>query len=177
MHDKEKLFDAIFTTHYRGLVYYAAKFVNNDTIAEDLVQDVFVKVWDRVPKLRNLVEIKAYLYKCVRNRCLDELRATSKIANQTLLETTVKLPPLAEQLSYLLDAESIALIYNAVERLPEGSKRVVMLSLSGLKNPEIAQIMHISVNTVRAQKQRAIAALRETLKPELFLSIAVLLLN
>ena len=168
-YSKEVLFNSIFTMNYRGLVYYAQKLLKDDMLAEDLVQDVFVKVWDKMDAFNELKEIKPYLYKCVRNHCLDRLN--------TRKSHHIDLSFQEQDLAYILDAETISLIDHAIHQLPEGSRKVIELYLSGKKNGEIAQELNLSINTVRAQKQRAIAALRKSLDPESFLLLFIMLLH
>ena len=71
----ENVFQALFIDYYPSLISFAIKYVDREESAEDIVQDVFVKVWETRARLREVGNLSAYLYQMVRFRCFNHLRA------------------------------------------------------------------------------------------------------
>lgn len=165
-------FRFIFESYYRSAVLFAEGVLNNHEYeAEDIVQDAFIKLWNNNEVFSSLSAIKSYVYIIVKNACLDKLRK-SQVAGkyqghaekqQQLLE--------ADFIEPLITAETTKLIQDAIEALPEQGRAVFKLSLSGKKNHEIAELLNISVNTVKTHKQRALISLRHNLGDSLLVLI------
>ncbi|MBB5441275.1 RNA polymerase sigma-70 factor (ECF subfamily) [Pedobacter sp. AK017] len=157
-------FRFIFESYFRAAVMFAEGIlIGQVQEAEDIVQDTFIKLWNRNDTFRAQPAIKSFIYTSVKNACLDKLRR-NQIADkyeahaahqQQLLESGFIEP--------LITAETTKLINDAIEALPEQGRNVFKMSLGGLKNDEIAERLDISVNTVKTHKQRALASLRLSL--------------
>ena len=159
-------FERLFKDYFKRLCYFAFQFVENMHEAEDVVQDTFMKFWDQKENFNNEPAIKNFLYVSVRNACLNINR--HKQVRLTHAETQpadlhIEHP---DFLNNIIQAEVLAHIYQAVETLPDGCKRVFELSyFEELKNPQIAEMLEVTVNTVKTQKYRAIKLLHERLNP------------
>jgi RNA polymerase sigma-70 factor (family 1) len=158
----ESAFKYLFDSHYRALTNFAYRFFRDADLAKDVVQNVFVKIYQNRPSLRTVDDIKNYLYKAVYNECLNELKkqdVRDRYHDQyaSLQETTF-----FEQT--LEQTEKENLIYQAIENLPPQCKRIFLMSrIEGKKNPEIADALKISVRTVETQISLALKNLRKTI--------------
>ena len=154
-------FHYIFEHHYRAAVLYGRNILTaGPELVEDLVQDAFINLWNAPNDFSNLNQIKSFIYTSVKNACIDKIRQ-NKVADK-YQDHAQHQQALAENdfVEPLVTAETTQLIAEAIEALPEQGKNVFKMSLSGLTNHEIAQMLNISVNTVKTHKQRALASLR-----------------
>jgi RNA polymerase sigma-70 factor (family 1) len=154
-------FEALFRLHYRPLCAFAMGYVQDADQAEDLVQDLFFRLWLDRAKVTISTSVKAYLYASVRNRCLNAVKAGGRM--RVLNERDDR----AEEDVRTEDehTERIARVQAAIEALPEERRRVFKLSrYEGLKYHEIAARLGISVKTVENQMGSALKTLRTELK-------------
>lgn len=161
-------FETLFNSLYPRLIVYSINFVNDKVIAEEIVGDCFVKLWERRKELGHIGNIKSYLYTMVKNASFDHLERSKKMISFELedYDAGVKI----EQ--DLIEDEVHAILYEALGKLPEKCRKVFELScLMGLKYKDIAYDLDISVNTVKSQRARAILLLQEQLKNNPFLMV------
>jgi RNA polymerase sigma-70 factor (ECF subfamily) len=160
----ERVFASMFLEHYSSLCEFVDSYVRAPDVAEEIVQGVFLRLWESRASWRPKHGARAYLFAACRNQALDMLRH-EKIVSRTaelafdfsVAQTSV--PPRAQ--AELEAAEIADRLRSAVERLPERRRLVVVLRWQHqLTNPEIAQIMGISVKGVEMQFSRALADLR-----------------
>lgn len=161
-------YKAFFDALYSPLCLFANKYLNNLEASKDIVQDVFVKVWEENIRFQNEHTIKSFLYTSVRNRSLNLLKSKP----QQLFET-YSLPEfeLLESDSFFFRevfvAETGAILDKAVSTLPYKCAQIIKLSLKDYSNAEIAEELAISINTVKTQKKIAYQKLRPLLKESL----------
>ena len=86
-----KVFKKLFDQHYQNLVYFANGYLFDIDASKDIVQEVFIYIWDNSEKLRIQYSLKAYLYAMVRNRCLNLLKALKVTDNFTFLDFNISL--------------------------------------------------------------------------------------
>lgn len=145
---------------------FAARFLDSASHGEELVQDLFLWVWQRSPVIDESTPSRAYLYRAARNAALNRLRHARIeerwFDEQPLVE--VEATPASDfDHSELVDA-----VRAAVERLPKGCRLVYTMSRQeGLTYQEIAGALELSVKTVEAQMARAFRLLRKALAPHL----------
>ena len=149
-------FEKYFRVMYLPLGMYALRIVENTEIAEDVVSEVFSKIWQKLERGEEIENFKTYIYRSVRNDCISYLRKQKE---------TVGLENIPEADEESIDtSERDAKIWKAVEDLPEKCRRVFLLSKrDGLSNEEIAEEMDISIKTVKNQMTKAFSRLREAL--------------
>lgn len=165
-------FDQLFRKYHHQLFLYASKFVTDESIALDIVQDVFTSVWEK-EKL-NLADehLKAYLFNSVRNHCLNYLKHQKIIRKHleyqrdAMAEMEIRYYESGEK--SIIQQENLDRIYEAVNSLSEVNREIIELSrLEGLKNREIAERLNIPVRTVETRIFRALKELRQKLSQKL----------
>jgi len=147
------------------------------------VQDTFLKIWEHKESLGSVSSIPGYLYRAVRNNCLNHLKHLSIVHKyedsyaQLLANAEDYLAVTQENgQSILISKEFEGQIYDAIEKLPEQCRQIFKLSrLEGLKNNEIAEMKRVTLNTVQKQISIALEKLREMLPP--IIPILFLIIN
>lgn len=155
-------FEALFRLHYRPLCAFAMGYLKDGDKAEDLVQDLFFRLWLDREKVNITTSTKAYLYASVRNRCLNAVKAGSRmrVLNEEVDDRSADDDRTEDE-----HTERIARVQSAIEALPEERRKVFKLSrYEGLKYHEIAARLGISVKTVENQMGSALKTLRTELK-------------
>jgi RNA polymerase sigma-70 factor (family 1) len=154
----------IFKEYYPSLLAYANRIVNDNQSAEEVVQQCFIKLWERKPRVDNVDSFKAYLYRMVHNACMDHLK-TQKRTSEKLLNV----PFDSEEKSHLeniVRTETIRELYSAIKDLPNECGKVVRMYFEeGQDTDAIARKLGISVNTVRNQKRKGIGLLKKRFLP------------
>ena len=170
-------FDKIYVTYYARMHRFAKEFVVFDEDAENIVQDVFLLLWEKREVLDIQVSLISYLFSLVKNRCLDYLRHQA-VADEYKQELSFKLSSLEILNNTFSSDDNIEkVVSDAINKLPERCREIFLKSrLDGKKYKEIADELNISVNTVENQMAIALKKLRLELKdylPLLFFLISV----
>lgn len=172
----EAAFEKVFKTHYKHLHAYAITLLKDDIQAEESVQQVFYKMWDRAEHLHIAGSVAAYLYRAVHNECLNYLKHQQVKANHQLHVAYSMKHQLDQPGKNLAGKELESKIREALNELPEQCRTVFQLSrFEELKYREIADKLDISVKTVENQMGKALRILRGRLAE--FLSVLLLLFN
>ncbi|MDY7394334.1 RNA polymerase sigma-70 factor [Aureibaculum sp. 2210JD6-5] len=159
-------FKGVFQLHYDDLVRYANNYLYDLAASEDIVQDVFIYIWEHSSKIKIEKSLNSYLHIMVRNRCLNYLKALKITDNSNFLELTASLITENTLDNFLDDDKKI--IYNQilkiVESMPDKMQKVFKLKfLSGYKYAEIAIELGVSINTVKTQLKRAKFKINESI--------------
>jgi RNA polymerase sigma-70 factor, ECF subfamily len=159
-------FEDVYRTHYAGLEAVARTYVGDPSVAEDVVQDVFLAVWRRRGELELRGNIRTYLHSAVRNGALDRLKHADGVRRHSK-SAAIALNPTAEPAdSTLLQRELASAIEAAVQQLPERAREAFIMSRDGgLSYAEISDVLGVSVKAVEASISRALRALRHQLAP------------
>ena len=166
-------FDSIYVNNFSRLFLFAKEYVLFDEEAENIVQDIFVMLWEKKDILRVDVSLTAYLFTLVKNKCIDFLRHrmveqmySENIQQEYNEELNVKLFALESFDHNFSSEEQIEiLLRNAIDKLPERCRLIFIKSrIEGKKYKEIAEELNLSVNTVEGQISIALKKLREELK-------------
>jgi RNA polymerase sigma-70 factor (family 1) len=154
-------FRFFFDQHYQRLCSYAFSFLKNEESSEDLVQDVFIKIWENRKDLIGSDQLKFYIFSAVRNNCLTKLQKNKKYREVEMNddvetgEDIIKLDP-EEAIT-----EPKELIAKALDLLPPKCREVFLLSrISNLSYQQIADSLGISVKTVENQMGKALKIVR-----------------
>ena len=159
-------FETLFREHYAGLVRFAEGLLRSRELAEDTVQEVLLNLWRNRESVRVDDSVKAYLYRAVRNRALNQIR-NERVRREAVPEILRETRGSAEAGdASVLSSEIEQAVRAAVAELPPRCREVFELSrVRGLKYQEIAETLGISVKTVETQMGRALKSLRERLRP------------
>ncbi len=173
----DQVFEQAFKTHFRGLHAYAYTILKDDALAEETVQQVFYKIWERKERLAIESSVKAYLYRAVYNESLNHLK--HRKVKATYQAHVMRTNNSSEQGSRKIQAKELEeRLRKAMNELPEQCRTVFQLSrFEGLKYQEIASQLHISVKTVENQMGKALKVLRSKLVEFLPIIIAMLFHN
>ena len=157
---QEQAFHELFLRFFNYLVVYAVRRVQRRDVAEDIVQEVFVNVWEGYKEFNSYVGFRAFLYNAVANRCRDYLK--HQAVEGRYMEVVLKEEKEWDELD-MAEEEMYRELHLAVQELPERSRAVFELHLEGKKNEEIAQLLALSVLTVKSYKKNALQYLRKRL--------------
>ena len=178
----KSIFESLFQDNYKNLVLYAKKFVQETEIARDLVQDVFIYLWDKRENLNIDKSLPSYLFRAVHNACINYLKRES--TKESYIRTFLlninngiyctSASDDAHELVVQKDlSERIELI---IDGLPDQCRNIFRMSrFRGLRNKEIAEIYAISPRTVETQIYRALKVLKENLRPYMSLTASLFL--
>lgn len=171
----KSVFDKIFRQYYPELVRYCLCFTKDTETAEEIVQDVFVKLWIKHDELAIKSSLKSYLYRAVHNHTLNYF---SYIKLQEKYRTYVGFGTERNDITPLekLTGQDLELKLNeTILKMPKKCREVYELRhFDGLKNKEIAERLNISTKTVEKHVSKAISLLRNTLHEYLPLLAAIL---
>lgn len=165
----------LFLNYYKRLCYFAAQQTGDKQTAEDIVQEVFLKIWKNDIPFNNETQAKSYLYTSIKNACLNISRHQN-VVNRYAESRGEPDKEEAKALENLVRSEVLGEIHAAIEKLPDGCRTVLKLSyFNSLKNEEIANHLGVSINTVKTQKARALQILREKLGAPAWLMLLLLI--
>ena len=160
-------FEALFRTHYSPLCDYVYGYVRSRAVAQELVQDLFLRLWERALTPAGTLAA-SYLYTAARNRAVGHLRRERVAAAWAKSRSSVARAAPAGADEPLREHEVRDALEHAVAELPERCRLIFTLSrYRSLSNAEIAEMLCISVNTVEQQMWRALKTLRAKLAPYL----------
>lgn len=160
-----RAFDILFRKYYPQLFAFANKFIQDEDISKDIVQEVFILVWEKRLTIKNIA-IEAFLYKIVRNHCLNYIRnlkvyenKSIRLENASKLEELYRIAIVKDEPYNLIEEELNQEIENVLKKLPETCRKVFELSRTeGLMNKEIAERMNFSVKNVEKYISQALKA-------------------
>ncbi|TGV03615.1 RNA polymerase sigma-70 factor [Flavivirga rizhaonensis] len=158
------VFEKIFNRLYSPLCLFANKYVNDVNYSEDIVQEVFVKAWEKGLYFEDLDKAKGFFYVAVKNASLNFLK--SHYSKSVKAHPPENLEILQTENYFIKETvilEASALVEKAIEALPPKCREVMKLSFEGLTNQEIANKLGISFETVKSYKSDAYKKLRKDL--------------
>lgn len=170
----------LYRHFYKALVAFAIQAVETQESAEEIVQDIFVKTWQKHNTFKSTATLKAYLYNGVRIECISHLRR-----QQTAQERIRQFEKDYHQLQMGTEEsmagslphreEAIRQLLLAIDSLPPKLRELFLLAIRGKSSEDIAQEMGITLQTVKKQRQRGLERLRKELGKKPMLLLAVLI--
>jgi RNA polymerase sigma-70 factor (family 1) len=164
--DDKKTFESIFKAYFPRLMAFAQKFVANRDIAEDIIQETFLKIWTNRKAIEEST-FQSYLFTLVRNACLNHIKhrqiENNYLTNNTKGEQLYYADFFSDPFHQTIFREVQQKIEEVMQMLPEQTRKVFHLSrFEGMKNMEIAKQLQISLRTVEKHISRALSVLKHT---------------
>jgi len=180
----QKAFELIFTIYFARLNDFAKNVVKDEMIAQDIVQDVFVKVWENKAEIESL-NLEAFLFRLVRNRCIDYIKHIKVVNNRmhaiqisSKYEELYRIDFIGNEPYLLIEEELKVKIEKTIHSLPDRCREVFILSrLDGLKNREIAVKLGINIKNVERHLSRALQSFRKNFAEELPIALVILVIK
>jgi len=161
-------FDQIFQKYYQPLFVYGLKFIDDGNEVHDILQEVFVTVWENQKHKLEERHLKSYLFNAVKNGCLNFLRhkmvVSKHVEKQKIILPLLELDFYKSGEKSLIEKQDLEIIHKAIDSLSREYKEVIELSrFEGLRNKEIAEKLQIPERTVETRLYRALSELRKKL--------------
>lgn len=166
-------FEEIYLSHYARMKRFAMEYVIREEDAENIVQDIFLELWEQKLLLASHTHLFAWLFTATKNRCLDLLRhkmvvrkGAEKLMDEHNIELQMKLQSLEAFDNKIFSEPDIeSVVQKAIDTLPKKCREIfVMNKIEGKKQKAIAAKLNISVHTVESQMTIAHRKLKEALK-------------
>lgn len=157
-------FGHIFQSYYSGLCHFSDRILRDEEAARDVVQEVFITMWEKFIRFENLTTLRFYLYMNVRRKSLSYL---DKMHNRRriVLSLPIESANDPDYLSLLVESEVLRIIHSAVNSLPPECRRIFKLSYyEQMELRDISELLGIAVSTVKTQRSRGKQLLRERLE-------------
>lgn len=160
-----EVYEVVFKKYYPSLLVFVKRHIGDQDVAQDIVQDIFFKLFESSRSFPENFNLKSWLYKVARNAALDYLRHLQVIDRHKFLMADAMI--VAEEVDENIDEEIYDRINQAVESLPEQCRLIIKLNvIEGKKYLEISEELGISINTIRTQVSRGYKKLRDILSNE-----------
>lgn len=143
---------------------FAKRYVSNQYIIEDILQDCYVKLWGNIDNLGHISHAKIYMFTMIKNAAINLNK------REQLIELTDNIEEHFEQEGYIpsesfmddiFEEETNAILVKALATLPKKQRKVILLSLNGYKNSEIATLLGTTEDSVKSRKKRALKKLTD----------------
>ena len=174
INDDQDAFTILFTRYYEDLVRFSFGITHHSDTSEEIVQEVFLRLWENRSKLEIHSSLRSFLLKSVQNKSIDSLRHIS-ITNK-YIATVIEHPVLLENdtENYILYSELENHLNTALGKIPSQYAEIFRMSrMESMNYNEIADKLGISVRTVEVRMSKAISFLREKLKDFLILALSI----
>lgn len=163
--EREKLYNESFKEHYTALCFFAFKYLNRSDEAEDLVAEVFIRLWDGIAGFDNLKAIKSFLYISTRNACINEQRH-SRYRDKVMEVVQYRSADIESNIQQdIIWSEVHKEIRVALQQLPDKCKLVMhSIYFKKEKCAIVAKRMGLSFHTIKNHKRRGLQLMREKIK-------------
>ena len=180
----EKAFEKLYKLYFPRLYKFALKIISDSSLAKDVVQNVFIRLWEIHDTFRN-EQPEAFLYKMVRNASLNYIRhlkvvdnLKSEIKDQYQGEELYHIDMVGDEPYILIEKELQEKVVEIMDSLPEKCRLVFRMSrIDGLKNQEIADQLGLSIKTVEKHISKALSVYREKFSGYLPFPVILLILQ
>lgn len=167
-------YEVLFKKYYLSMCMIARRIVGDEDVAKDLVQEIFIHLWEKRDTYDFRETADIFLYVSVKNKCFDYLKSRKNLPVQDDLIAADKEYSFRD---ILIEEETYRIVMEAIDALPTQSGRIIKLSLEGKQNKEISEELGISVNTVKTLKYKALSVLQTTLKDYFYILFVFLAEN
>ena len=159
---EESRYKILFNEFYPALVHFAFSFINNEEAAKDIVQEIFIRIWEKRIKFENELLLRKYLYLSTQNKCFTYLRdrKVQHYHKQQIIDNYQEQEE-PNIINSLIKEEVYRQLLSSIEQLPPQCKKICLLTLDGKKPSEIAKELELNVETVKKQKKIALKRLQD----------------
>jgi len=179
----QKALESLFYVYFPRLNDFAKNIVKDDLISQDIVQEVFVKVWEKRSEIES-IHFEAFLFRLVRNRCIDYIKHLKVVSNRmqdfqisSRYEELYRVDFIGNQPYVLIEKELKEKIEKTIQNLPDRCREVFVMSrMNGMKNKEIAEELNINIKNVERHLKRALQSFRKEFSEEFPLALIFLVL-
>lgn len=162
--NEEHSFRKIYDKYHQSVYGIAFKYLKNDSLAEDAVHDIFIKLWEYRKKLNEQQSLKGFLFTSTKNHVLNMIRDRRRDEEKNRGYSKLQSVSQNKTLSRLTFENYKRVFQHYLEELPEGKREIFKMKMNeGLSNKQIADRLDISVNTVKSQYYKASKFIKEQL--------------
>lgn len=170
--NSKKEFDSFFKQYYTLFLSFACRYRLDVEEARDIVQDVFIAFWEQRENFSSVVAAKAFFYRSISNRCLNYLKHED--VKSRYAEHQIEAMQSEEFIQENIIREEVSFIVRRkIKELTPREQEIILLSLQNKTNQEIADLLSLSVPTVKTHKMHAYARLRSELEELRFLLVII----
>jgi RNA polymerase sigma-70 factor (ECF subfamily) len=161
----ERAFEKLFHIFYLPLLSFAGSFVKKKEIAAEVVDDVFVRLWNNRSQLNTINNLKVYLYKATKNTVLNYIsRDIFNQIHEPFDHIDIELREERDPENMMISRQTLDLIKKAIDALPPRCKMIFkLIREDGLSYAEVAEVLNISIKTVDAQMVIAVSKIKSLL--------------
>jgi RNA polymerase sigma-70 factor (ECF subfamily) len=171
----ESAFEQIYHQYKQPLFHFALRYLKDKVLAEDALQEVFVKLWNRKGALDENLSLRGFLYTLMKHHVLNNIRTEQNRIKIAALSITDQSPDVNFTEQDVALFETKTLLEKGLESLTDSKEKIFRLSFEqGYSNEEIASLLNISEHTVRSQLSQSHKILRAYLNKVLCLVIAII---
>jgi len=170
---EESSFKNIYDTYIDMVYNLCLNYLQNSSDAEDVCQNVFIKVHQHIKQFEGKSSLKTWIYRVTINQCHDFTKAKKRkkrfgnivsLFQENIADSTLPLPDFNHPGVLLEDKEAVAAIFNKINKLPTNQKTAIVLkTIEGMSQKEIAEVMEISTKAVESLLSRARSGLKKML--------------
>ena len=143
------------------LLRFALQILQNEEEAKDVLQDIFLKLWQKRDELEKVDNMDAFAMRMIRNRCLDVIRSRRTVSMEVVKKAKIK-DEESSDTDYLENTDSVTLVKRIIAELPELQRIVIQLrDIEQLEYEEIAEATEMNVNAIRVNLSRARKKVRD----------------
>jgi len=155
-------YEMLFKKYYLSMCMIARRIVEDEDVAKDLVQEIFIRIWEKKVKFENELLLRKYLYLSTQNKCFTYLRdrKVQHYHKQQIIDNYQEQEE-PNIINSLIKEEVYRQLLSSIEQLPPQCKKICLLTLDGKKPSEIAKELELNVETVKKQKKIALKRLQD----------------
>jgi len=178
----QKAFDLLFSIYFARLNDFAKRMLKDNIVAEDIVLEVFLKVWETRAKIESL-NLEAFLFHLIRNQCIDYIKQLKSLnfkihemQDFTKYEELYRIDFIGDEPYILIEEELRIKIEKTIHDLPMRCREVFIMSrMEGMKNKEIAEKLEINIKNVERHLNRAKQSFLKVFSEDLPVALILLL--
>jgi len=144
------------------LMSFSSNYIDQPTVCEDIIQEVFIELWEKKEGFYMFNSIKSFLYVSVKNKCLNYLKHKKVEEKLSVFNNNFSDEKHFQEL--MIEEETYRLLYSVIGKMSPKTREILVYHLSGLSNQEISVKTSVSINTVRTIKARAYKVMKNFFK-------------